>query len=70
MVTNSTFAIRCYSYNASLLDRENRIVYLKLALTAKEEIQFLMVFMSVEESCFSTWCKTLERELSTRSIPV
>ena len=60
VVANGALAGWCYSYHASLLDREYLAIHLELALAAEEEIQFLVVLVSMEEACLCARSKALE----------
>ena len=60
IVAKRALAGWCYSYHASLLNREYLAIYLEFALATQEEIQFLVVLVSMEESCLCARCKALE----------
>ena len=60
VVANRALAGWCYSHHASLLNREYLAIHLELALAAEEEIQFLVVLVSMEEACLCARSKALE----------
>ena len=60
IVAHGAFAFRSDPDHRPLGYRKIFAVYLKLAVSGKEEIQFLMVLMGVKESRFRTSRKRLE----------
>ena len=60
VVANRALAVWCYSHHVSLLNREYLAIHLELALAAEEEIQFLVVLVSMEKACLCARSKALE----------
>ena len=60
IVANRALAGWSHSYHAALLNREYFAIHLELALATQEEIQFLVVLVSMEEACLCARSKALE----------